>query len=446
LIRVGAVLLIAWIIGAIYAKFFSRDQTRDLLLDQSRALSHTLLELIATQSDFFIAENSQQITLSESIVRPLIYIWRDQQLIVRQGAFDLPKPSQSETYVAELEGTKWVLSSSCSITNCVLVGFRDLDRRYVVRRIVAAIFVGLLVVLALAMLAMYFAIKSGLKPLENLTKELSDNDVSKLQAIKGHDHVNELKPLVDALNQLMENMRNQLQRERNFLDTCAHELRTPVAGLVAQIQSYSAGSSGDKSHQTIKLAADRTIRVANQFLSLAKNNNAQALTVNSTAFDLTELTRQVIADVLVDYQNAGCELSGAPSLQVKADGLALEIVIRNLLENPCRYGRATPDDQVRIFIDLTQRDSTCQLTVEDSGAGVPAAEFQELTQRFFRSQQAHDVLGAGLGLSIVEEVAQRYSGSVDISTSEQLGGLKVKVIFRDICATQTLPNNLRKVG
>jgi len=271
------------------------------------------------------------------------------------------------------------------------------------------------------MIAMYFAVRSGLKPLEKFAQELQDNDVSKLHAIHGHENVKELKPLVDALNQLMKNMQDQLEKERSFLNTCTHELRTPVAGLVAQIQSHAGNSNQPPLHQTIKLAADRTIRVANQFLSLAKSNNAEAFANNATVFDLTELIRQISADILMQYQNVNCKLTGVPSLQVNADALAMEMLIRNLLENACKHGKAIGTDHVDVLIGLQQFDSFCQLTVEDSGDGVAASEFADLTKRFYRSHPTHDSIGAGLGLSIVEEVAQRYSGTVVIDSSEQLG-------------------------
>jgi len=310
--------------------------------------------------------------------------------------------------------------------------------KYLVRRIVTSIFAGLLFFLSIAMIAMYFAIKSGLKPLDDLAQELSENDVSKLKKIKDEENVKELKPLVSSLNQLMLDMQNQLKKEREFLDTCAHELRTPVAGLVAQIQSYSAQPAHHALHQTIKSAAERTIRVANQFLSLAKNNNAKTLSSTNSTFDFPELVRQVSADILSQHRHVNCQLSGMRNLQVNADALALEMVIQNLLENACRHGSTPGVNHIIISIDITQRHSCCILSVEDSGNGVPLLDRDKLTQRFFRSQTHHQSSGAGLGLSIVNEVASRYSGTVTIDKSHNLGGLRVSVSFDGICETQSI--------
>jgi len=441
------VLFIAWVVGAVCAKFFSYHQTRGLLYEQGRVLSESLVNIMGVQGGSQVVKA----TLDTAAATQLIYGWRDGQLIMRQGAYELPVPTQTKTYVEELNGVKWILNSHCAGTNCVLVGFRDQERKYLVRRIVVAIFAGVLLILALAMVAMYYAIRSGLKPLENLTRELSESDVSKLNEVQGHDNAKELKPLVNALNQLMTNMRKQLEKERHFLDTCTHELRTPVAGLVAQIQSVSQPSSSNSHYQSIKHAADRTIRMANQFLSLAKNKNAQALETSKTNFDLPELVRQVSAEILQQHENVNCQLNGVATLSVNADSLAIEMVVRNLLENACRYGRKSDADEVQIQIRLEQVEANTLLTVEDNGEGVPKEGRRKLTQRFFRiaqpsPQQTKNQFnhhGAGLGLSIVEEVANRYAGTVNIDRSQQLGGLRVSVSFQGIINTNE-PRNCGK--
>lgn len=395
------------------------------MFEQTTALSQNLVKLIGSQTGGDLIDTAES--------TQLVYGWRGSELVVRQGAFNLKPPTESGTYVEEMGGVKWVLSSSCIDGNCVVVGFRDLERKYLVRRLVVGIFTALLLMLSLAMVAMYYAVSSGLKPLDRLADELADTDVSKLKPIVGHDSARELRPLVSALNQLMENMRNQLHKERHFLDTCTHELRTPVAGLVAQIQSLSKHEAQHPRFQTIKQAAHRTVRVANQFLSLAKNNNAQALASSAEPFDLTELVRQLSAEALLQYEQVTCQLNGESQLVVDADPLAMEMVVRNLLENACRYGKTRGADTVAISIDLALVGKAVRLTVEDAGEGVDQQYFTQLTQRFFRtpgvcSEQTHSQ-GAGLGLSIVEEVASRYAGQVTIGHSETLGGLRVTVDF-----------------
>lgn len=375
----------------------------------------------------------------------LIYAWKNQQLIMHQGnaQASLTVPNENKTYVETLNGVKWVMSSHCINESCVVIGFRDMERKYLVRRLIFFIFASLLVILSIVMVAMYYAINSGLKPLNKLVEKLHHTDVSKLDKIdiSQDQEVKEIKPLVSALNTLMGNMQKQLIKERTFLDTCTHELRTPVAGLVAQIQSLPPSEQHSDQFKTIKKAAHRTVRVANQFLNLAKSNNAEALSHNTRDFDLPEFIRQIITDLLASHKNINYALHGLQQLPVKADALAIEMLVSNLIENALRYGRKHANDDLDIHITIQQNNTKLILSIEDSGQGIKAKHWGKLTQRFYRIKDLQtngkDHEGAGLGLSIVEEVAKRYHGYVEFSKSAKLGGLKVDITFHNIA----IPSN-----
>jgi len=426
---VGFVLFVAWVVGAIFAKFVSYYQTRSFVVEQVQGLSQSLINVIDIKSDLKINTNQPN---------QLIYVWNKGQLISQQGMYDIPVPTKSDVYVKAFTDVKWVISTHCEAQKCVLVGLLDNDRKFVVRRIVVGVFIGMLFLLGAVMIAMYYAISSGLKPLDKLATELSRSDFTKLVSIDSNDYkARELKPLVKAVNQLTINIKTQLQEERRFLDTCTHELRTPVAGLLAQIQSLpEIKVPQNEQHQSIKSAANRTIRVATQFLNLAKNKNSESsLAANNSIFDLPELIRQMSAEILINFNNINCQLLGKDKLKINADPLAMEMVIRNLLENACRYGKSSSSDQVTINISLAQKNSETILTMEDSGMGVSESDLAKLSQRFFRAARDYDSEnseGAGLGLSIVSEIAERYNGTLDIKKSHELGGLSVKVVLKDI--------------
>jgi len=415
-------------VGAIGAKSFSFSQTRELLVNQSNAMSEALVELISTHPGAMLPKSPNQAFH--------IYGWRADKLVVQQGELAIEKPSTTDTHIQSFNDEKWILSSSCVGANCVVVAIRDQERKHMVRRIVGAIFLGILVITAIALLALYYAVISSLKPLDALTSELSENDVARLRTLVGHDNVRELQPLVRALNQLTEKMRSQLEKERRFLDTCAHELRTPIAGLVAQIQSHATRSIPCQEQHAILVAAERTMRIANQFLSLARSENTSSLASQNATFDLPELVRQLSIDTMIQHKHASCQLAGLSMLSIVADPMAIEVVIRNLLDNACRHAGATATQDVLISVTITQRATITTLVVEDNGDGVSEAELHKLSRRFFRASQSGTInkqaRGAGLGLSITKEVVKTYGGELHFKLSQPSGGLCVTATFKNI--------------
>ena len=415
-------------VSAIYSKFLAYHETRGFIQDQAQNLADNLAGVLA-QQDFSNVELPEQPT-------QILLGWKGESLVMKQGNILLPRPIKQEEYVKKIDGINWVVNTQCQEGNCVLVALRDLERRYIVRRIVAFIFLPLLLILSFAMYAMHFAIRSGLQPLSNLAQTVSDTPVENLRPFPEDVHVSEIQPLVNALNQFMVNIKNQLTKERQFLDTCAHELRTPVSGLVSQIQSVDSTQWDKLPH--IQIAAKRTVRVANQFLSLAKVVNAGSLGDKVEQFDLCELLRHLISDMLATESHVDCEMIGENVLPISADSFAIEIICRNLIENAIRYGRSEKGEKVTILVSIGQEGDQTILSVEDAGNGVDSMHRSKLVNRFYRAPYLPDkpndisdlaIEGAGLGLSIVKAVAGRYDGDVIVDKSESLGGLKVQVTF-----------------
>ncbi len=428
LIRIAIVLIITWFIAAIFTKFSARDSTRDFLQRQTQFLANQWITLVSQPSFSSI----DTLTPSTS----LLLGWRNDTIVLQQGPFNLPRPENlndnGETTTITVDDFQWVVTKYCQEHSCVIIGFKDTERRYAVRRLVAAIFLPLLVVFSFAMIAMYYAVRSGLYPLNQLTQRVSAVSPDKLSPVPEENSTKELFPLIKALNQLIANIQEQLIKERQFLDTCTHELRTPVTALVAQIQTVDfVDSKVKKQLENIRITASRTIRVANQFLTLAKNKNSEALEHQEETFDLCELIRQISSDLLVHHENCECTMKGLNKLEVTADALALEMVFRNLIDNALRHG-ITKQRTLKIIITCKKdKNDSVTICVEDSGPGIAIEYHQKILQRFYRIPGT-STDGAGLGLNIVNEVAKRYQGHTALSHSEQLHGLKVMVSFKGI--------------
>jgi len=446
LLRITGVLFVAWFVAVVVTKFLAWNVSSQFLFDQSQQLAESWVDIVSNPNfaNVPVAKKPNQFVLA----------WRDDDLIVNRSEFTLPKPTVNSSERIEIGEEKWILSTLCKDNVCTAFGFRDKDRKFAVRRYLVVIFIPLFFVFLFSMTAMLYAVNSGLAPLNSLARYLSSKSVNQISNIEQQGADSELVPLIRSINQLMENLRNQLSKERQFLDTCAHELRTPVTALIAQLQLLQAKPSEnsqwiDKDKLVdISHTAKRTSRAANQVLNLARNANSQISDNQSNqtpiTFDLCELTRQLTSDILTVYPHLECQIFSNQTTLVQADSLAIEMMIGNLIENAGRYTQvekgATAECHVSIEViedtnDTSGNSASLLFVVEDNGTGVPEKDMQSIFERFFRSSPLPDSEspdGIGLGLSIVRDIALRYRGSASAERSEKLGGLKTSVLLRDI--------------
>jgi len=417
-------MVVVWLGGAVLTKMLVFSKSRTFLQNQAD------VQLV----DWLDITSSQTLTALDLIHRDgrFLMVWQNDSLLIHEGQFSLPQPLNKNNYIHKVAGANWVIAEDCHANACVILGIEDTKRQMLVRSLVVLIFIPLLVVFLLTMIAIYLAVTSTLNPLNNLARIVSNTSPERLSRLPAHKQSQELLPLVQALNQLIENMRMQLHTERQFLDTCTHEIRTPITALVAHIQSIENIEEPLKSKlEQMQLSALRTVRVANQFLVLGRNRNAEAMASDEKNFDLCELTRQISADHAQDNPQLQCQMLGEASLAVKADMFAIELAIRNIIENCIKYGSKKKDSDVEVHISIFKNDKLATIAIEDSGPGVEPVFREKLLERFYRLP-TQEVTGAGLGLSIVQATAQRYNGCVSIERSDALGGLKVSVSFNII--------------
>ncbi|MBU2709634.1 sensor histidine kinase [Zooshikella harenae] len=424
ILRVGLVLTITWLVEVVYSNSVVWHKTQDLIEHQTQLMAKSWITVVEQGG-------IDGLTLIEE-PNFMLLGWLNDQLVIKQGHGDFDKPNNKKTYDTKIGQDKWIISSLCQNNACLLVGLKDTERRCTVKVLVILIFLPLLIIFILTMLAMNIAVKSGLRPLNTLAEKVSCASVDKLTPFQDESNTKELLPLIQALNQLMLNMKAQLIKERQFLDTCTHELRTPVTAFIAQIQSlHMPDKNSDSFLMNINNAALRVVRVANQFLSLAKSHNRELLKEQHERFDLCELLRQMVIELVHDHEQCDCQMQGLITLEVEADPLAMEMVIKNLIENALRYGQSTEDGKVKLILSCHRYDEMVIISIEDGGSGIDEQYRHKVLQRFYRVP-GQGVEGAGLGLSIVSDVTAGYGGDVVLAKSQELGGLQVTVSLKGI--------------
>jgi two-component system sensor histidine kinase QseC len=284
-------------------------------------------------------------------------------------------------------------------------------------------------VMALPLLAalMWWAVRKAMAPLDGLGRHLRSRAPDSTVPVPRADVPSEMRPMVDELNALLQRVEGMVASERRFTADAAHELRTPIAAIRAQAQvAMGAGDNARERQRALQntlAGCDRAARLVEQLLTLARLD-APVPAAAPGHTDLSALARSVAADLAPQAlaQGQDLELQAPVPCPVATDDALLRMLLRNLLDNASRYAGAG----AAIWVEVLAADGMVQLTVQDSGPGLPESEMERLGERFFRVL-GHSQTGSGLGWSIVRRIAQATGAQVRVLRSQTLGGLQVQV-------------------
>lgn len=308
----------------------------------------------------------------------------------------------------------------------ILVGDNIGVRDRLVRDVILGLLLPVALVLPALALLIWFGVGRGLAPLRRMAGTLRDRDAEDLAPVAPGPGAAEIRPVAEALNGLFHRLAAARERERQFIDFAAHELRTPLAGLRTQAQVALAAQEPAMRTQALRqilVSVDRTTRLVRQLLDLSRLD-AEAAPPAPGAVELGAMVaglQQALA--------APCRARDI-ALEVDAafDGVCLHIdehlfstALQNLVENAVQH---TPSGgHVRISL---QGDGTV-LAIEDDGPGIPAEELALVTQRFFRGRHRNG-LGTGLGLSIAELALRRCGAGLRLANRPG-GGLRAEILL-----------------
>lgn len=278
--------------------------------------------------------------------------------------------------------------------------------------------------LPLLLLAIYFSVRRGLKPLDELASEVATRSPDNLSPLAARAVPREAQPLVAAINRVFYRLDSALENERRFTADAAHELRTPLAAARIQAQvAQIAEKPKQRAHALAQTVAglDRATRLVEQMLRLARLDPLGRLP-QSRPVSLVELAQRVAAGVQDAMPAARIRLLLADDVPpVDGDPELLEVALRNLLDNAIRYSPA--GSEVRVVVEKSVGGRV--LSVQDNGPGVPADELPRLLERFYRGSSV-SAEGSGLGLTIVGRIAELHGALLELANREG-GGLEVRL-------------------
>ena len=363
------------------------------------------------------------------------------------GDKDLPKPQgkvdedawAGEIYYREIEfngqdlrvAYTYVADGHVGRSDWVLVEVAETTekRTQLANKIVASVILPQFIIIPLAVMLVWFGLSRGLRPLTRLRKTIEARSADDLSPIATRRVPEELEPLVEAFNDMLERVKRSVEAQQRFVADAAHQMRTPLTGLKTQAQfAMRENDPATLRHSLRQIASgvDRAGRLVNQLLTLARTEGGEGAHRVHSPLDLSALLRDVVEDWVMIALGKEIDLGyeAEPGLMVKGNEFLLRELIKNLIDNALRYTPACG----RVTCRLRPLNENVLLEIEDNGIGLSPEQAEMVFERFYRVDDS-TTEGSGLGLAIVQEIAMQHEAKAVLLPNYPGKGVTAMIIF-----------------
>lgn len=391
------------------------DQDREPVLDLSPGLKETL------QSDLYEGVYFRVLSLSGATVAghpgvPTPRTW--------------PGGKSPVHYFDSTMGTKPVRVAALSVLAdtgdpraLVLVAEELEERQELAEELLVTVLIPQLLLALVVVILLRFGVQRALVPLQRIARTIKQRGWNDLSPVGEENVPDEVRPLTQSVNDLMWRLDMALLSQQRFIADAAHQLRTPLAGLMAQLDRalhVREGEAIQPALYQLQSSARRATRLVNQMLTLSRAEPGGELTRDFKPLDLSRLVRQTCAEWVPEALAQGVDLGfegHENPVMVHGDSLLLRDMLGNLIDNAIRYGRRHGTVTVSLEISPVLR-----LSVRDNGPGIPEAELERIFERFHRVPGSPPG-GCGLGLAIVREIAHAHGAQVLVEQIDHSGSI-----------------------
>ena len=267
----------------------------------------------------------------------------------------------------------------------------------------------------------YFVSGRALKPLRSFASQVEMVQMTNLADMKiDEDVLPEFKQLSRSFNQMLERLNTAFSAQRQFTGNAAHELRTPLALMQAQLELFSAEHPDmrPETAEFLTLLREQTERLIQMTRTLLEMSNLRQVARNER-IQLAPMIEEIFTDLAPLSDKRGVTLTAEGNgIMTGSDALIYRLLF-NLTENAVKYNRQGGS----VRVSVTQKPEKLLLRVSDTGCGIPKEYQRSIFQPFFRvdKSRSREYGGAGLGLSLVWEIADLHGGSVWVEESSDKG-------------------------
>ena len=267
----------------------------------------------------------------------------------------------------------------------------------------------------------YFVSGRALKPLRSFASQVEMVQMTNLADMKiDEDVLPEFKQLSRSFNQMLERLNTSFSAQRQFTGNAAHELRTPLALMQAQLELFSAEHPDmrPETAEFLTLLREQAERLIQMTRTLLEMSNLRQVARNER-IQLAPMIEEIFTDLAPLSDKRGVTLTAEGNgIMTGSDALIYRLIF-NLTENAVKYNRQGGS----VRVSVTQKPEKLLLRVSDTGCGIPKEYQRSIFQPFFRvdKSRSREYGGAGLGLSLAWEIADLHGGSVWVEESSDKG-------------------------
>ena len=360
----------------------------------------------------------------------VVQIWdrNGLELYFSRPASRLPQRAEIGFSTVDTPYGSWRVYSALERNNVVQVAQPMRVRKDIAAGMALRALVPLLALLPVLGILIWITVGRGLRPLHRMAQAVGQRTPDALEPLPLAPLPSEIRPLVQALNDLLARLARARESQKAFVADAAHALRTPLTAVQMQIQLAERAQTEEEraaAFAQLKQGQARAAHLVQQLLTLARQEPGMAAHGHAPV-DLLQLARQVVSEHAALAENKGVDLglNDTVPTTVTGDAEGLRVMLGNLVDNAIRY---TPAGG-RVDIALRTQEDQTVLEVNDTGPGIPAEERARVFDRFYRREATREP-GSGLGLAIVKNIAERHGATVLLEDRLPGPGLRVSVTF-----------------
>lgn len=267
----------------------------------------------------------------------------------------------------------------------------------------------------------YFLSGRALNPLRAFTSQVEKVQLNNLSDMKmAEDVLPEFRQFSKSFNQMLDRLDDGFAAQRQFTGNAAHELRTPLALMQAQLELFSTEHPKvlPETAGFLRLLREQTERMTQMTKTLLEMSELRTVPCNDR-IEIAPMIEEIFADLTPLAEKNGIILESTGDGTMTGSDTLIYRLLFNLTENAIRYNR--PDGIVRITV--TEEEKRLIIRVSDTGCGVPEQYRESIFQPFFRvdKSRSRENGGVGLGLSLVWEIVTLHGGEVCVEESSEKG-------------------------
>lgn len=344
------------------------------------------------------------------------------EIYLRDADYNGQDLRMAYTYLADaqLPRERWIVVEVAETTE---------KRTQLANKIVASVILPQFIIIPLAVMLVWFGLSRGLRPLTRLRQMIETREPADLSPIATRRVPEELEPLVEAFNAMLERMKKNVEAQQRFVADAAHQMRTPLTGLKTQAQFAMRETDPAALRHALRQIAtgvDRAGRLVNQLLTLARTEGGEPAQQKHEPLDLALLVREVVEDWVMQAIEKGIDLGyeADGEAMIVGNAFLLRELAKNLVDNALRY---TPSGG-HVTCRILANQATVLLEVEDDGVGISEEQAELVFERFYRVDDA-TTEGSGLGLAIVQEIAMQHGSRASLRPNPRGRGAVAHVLF-----------------